>query len=251
MNWLEPVTTAARLAGQVALRYYRADIAVEAKQDGSPVTVADRSAEAAARAWIAAHFPDDAVVGEESGISGPPNAARKWVIDPVDGTHSFVRGVPFWGTMIGVLQGESVLAGAVFCPALDEMVAAAPNEGCWFNAARCQVSQVATLEQATILTSDDRFSDRPSRQQRWNDLAQRVSLARTWGDCYGYLMVATGRAEVMVDNRLSIWDYAPLVPIVSEAGGVISDWRGRAAFGGDAIATNAALAHQVRSLLCD
>ncbi|MEW5916295.1 MAG: histidinol-phosphatase [Gemmatimonadota bacterium] len=251
MNWLEPVTEVARLTGQVALRYYRADIAVETKHDGSPVTIADRAAESVARTWIAEHFPDDAVVGEEGGASGPPNAQRRWVIDPIDGTKSFVRGVPFWGTMIGVLHGDDVLAGAVFCPALDEIVVAARDQGCWFNGQRCSVSPVATLEQATILTTDDRFSDRPRRQQRWNDLAHRVALARTWGDCYGYLMVATGRAEVMVDNRLSIWDYAPLVPIVSEAGGVISGWHGRAAFGGDAIATNAALAVEVRRLLCD
>jgi fructose-1,6-bisphosphatase/inositol monophosphatase family enzyme len=107
------------------------------------------------------------------------------------------------------------------------------------------------LEHATILTTDERFADQPARRQRWNDLAQQVAVARTWGDCYGYLMLATGRAEVMVDNRLSIWDFAPLVPIVTEAGGVITDWSGRPQFGGDAIATNATLAQDVRSRLCD
>lgn len=251
MDWIDVLTSVARAAGSVALQHFRQDLTVETKTDGSPVTIADRAAEKAAVDWIAARFPRDGIIAEEGGPSGPPNAERRWVIDPIDGTISFVRGVPLWGTMVGVLTGDTVIAGAIFCAALDELVVAAESAGCWYNGSRCSVSDVSDLASATILGTSERFPGKPERQQRWRVLAQEAKLSRTWGDCYGYLLVATGRAEVMADNRLSIWDYAPLVPIIREAGGVITDWRGSSSFGGDAIATNRALADKVRALLLD
>ncbi|MGH7710809.1 MAG: inositol monophosphatase family protein [Gemmatimonadaceae bacterium] len=251
MDWLATLETVARGAGSAALRRYRTDLTVQTKSDGSPVTIADREAEEAARAWIVKRFPEDGVIGEEGGYSGPPNAGRQWVIDPIDGTRTFLRGVPLWGSMIGVMQSNIVLAGAVFCPALDELVVAAEGAGCWHNGSRCEVSTVSDLRAATILTTDDRFPGHADRQQRWMALSRRVAVARTWGDCYGYLLVATGRAEVMADNALSLWDYAPLVPIIREAGGAITDWRGQSEFGGDAIATNRALSEQVHSALIE
>jgi histidinol-phosphatase len=251
MDWLDAVAEVARLAGSTALRHYRTDLAVTTKADGSPVSIADLEAERAARYWINQYFPGDAIVGEEEGPSEPPNAAHRWIIDPIDGTLSFIRGVPLWGTMIGVMSGDNVLAGAVFFPALDELIVAADSAGCWHNGSRCSVSEVSNLAEATILTTDGRFRDNADRQRKWAALTTRAALVRTWGDCYGYLLVATGRAEVMVDNRLHIWDYAPLVPIVREAGGIITDWRGNAAFGGDAIATNRLLADDVRRVLAE
>jgi fructose-1,6-bisphosphatase/inositol monophosphatase family enzyme len=114
------------------------------------------------------------------------------------------------------------------------------------------VSEVAELSQATVLTTDERFPDRPDRRARWAYLAERARVCRTWGDCFGYLLVATGRAEVMVDDRMHPWDAAPLLPIITEAGGAFTDWRGqRSAFGGDTIATNAALAALVRGILLE
>jgi histidinol-phosphatase len=249
MDWLDALATVARLAGAIALRHFRTDLRVETKADGSPVTVADRAAEEAARGWITQHFPRDEILGEEGGKTGAPNAARRWVIDPIDGTKTFIHGVPLWGTMIGVLEQDSVIAGSIFCPAVDEIVVAAQGAGCWHNGIRCRVSHVSQLSAATILTTNERFAEYPERQQRWLSLTRRVALTRTWGDCFGYLLVATGRAEAMIDNKLSIWDYAPLVPIISEAGGSITDWRGNSDYGGDAIATNAALAQPVREAL--
>lgn len=251
MDWIDVLTSVARAAGSVALQHFRQDLTVETKTDGSPVTIADRAAEKAAVDWIAARFPGDGIVAEEGGPSGPPNAERQWVIDPIDGTISFVHGVPLWGTMVGVMTGDTVIAGAIFCAALNELVVAAEFAGCWYNGSRCSVSDVSDLASATILGTSERFPGKPERQKRWKALAQQAKLSRTWGDCYGYLLVATGRAEVMADNRLSIWDYAPLVPIIREAGGVITDWRGSSSFGGDAIATNRALADNVRALLLD
>ena len=246
---LEAVVDVARAAGDVALRYFKTGLSVDTKGDGSPVTVADRTAEAVARNWIAARFPTDAVLGEEFGASG--NAGeRRWFIDPIDGTKTFVRGVPLWGTMIAVAQGDEVLAGAIYCPAVDELVAAAIGEGCWSNGVRCQVSSVSSPEAATILVTDARFPYNPQRAARWDALGDRVAVSRTWGDCYGYVQVATGRAELMVDDRLSPWDAASLIPIIREAGGVYTDWRGGSAVdGGDGVASNALLAVPLREAL--
>lgn len=245
---LSAVAEAARVAGRIALGYFKRDVAVEIKSDGSPVTAADREAERAVRDWLTARFPDDAILGEEFGASLGSN--RRWFIDPIDGTKSFVRGVPLWGSMVAVAEGSRVLAGAIFCPAVDELVAAAAGQGCFLNGSRCQVSSRATLSDATILATSERFQSNPERAARWSSLAASVAVARTWGDCYGYVQVATGRAELMVDDRLSPWDTAPLLPIIREAGGVFTDWRGGTGFdGGDAIASNTALAEVFRGLL--
>jgi len=184
----------ARVAGDVALRHHRANIAVEIKSDGSPVTAADRAAETAARAWIVERFPRDGILGEEFGLERG-DAPRRWVLDPIDGTKSFVRGVPLWGTLVAVVEGERVLAGAAYFPAVGEMVAAAPGQGCWWNGVRARVSDVASLATATVLVTDERFPAHPDRRAAWRTLAARAAVSRTWGDCYGYLLVATGRAS--------------------------------------------------------
>lgn len=230
----------ARLAGSTALRYWRSDLAVDEKSDGSPVTRADRETEQRARDWVRERFPADGILGEEYGEEAG-TSGRRWILDPIDGTKSFVRGVPLWGTLVAVAEGEHVLAGAMSFPALGEQIAAAPGEGCWHNGTRAQVSAIHRLSAATVLgTGIDGLQA----------LAGHAGLARTWGDCYGYLLVATGRAEVMVDLRMGDWDSACLLPIIEEAGGVFTDLGGRrTAFGGSAVATNAALAVEVRRLL--
>jgi histidinol phosphatase-like enzyme (inositol monophosphatase family) len=248
----------ARVAGDVALRHYRAGpaggaIAVETKGDGSPVTAADRAAEEAARAWLAERFPRDGVLGEEFGVTRP-DARRRWVLDPIDGTKTFVRGVPLWGTLVACVEGEgpdaAVLAGAAYFPAVGELVAAAPGEGCWWNGARARVSSTAALGEAMVCTTDPKFAHRPERRAGWRRLEDAALLSRTWADCYGYLLVATGRAEVMADAVTGDWDSAALLPIVEEAGGVFTTWEGaRSGMGGSAVATNAALAAEARRLL--
>ena len=244
-----PAAELARLTGMVALRHYRSHLTVETKADGSPVTIADRAAETAARAWVQSRFPEDGVLGEELGEERP-GAARRWIIDPIDGTKSFVRGTPLWGSLVALCEGERVLAGAAYFPAVDELVAAAPGAGCWWNGRRCHVSGVRSVAEATVLTTDERFRERPEREAGWRALAEAASISRTWGDCFGYLLVATGRAEVMCDPIMSIWDAAALQPIIEEAGGVFTDWSGApTAFGGSAIATNRELAAEARALL--
>jgi fructose-1,6-bisphosphatase/inositol monophosphatase family enzyme len=293
---LEAAAEVARLAGETALRHFKAGLAVERKRDGSPVTAADREAERAARAWIEQRFPEDGIVGEELGETRP-EARRRWYIDPVDGTASFIRGVPLWGSLVGVTErvegdgaggapgeravagaeaearsgaraariagaesqarsgargapGERVIAGAASFPALAEEIAAARGLGSWWNGRRCAVSAVASLESATVLTTDERFAGDRAQREGWERLAARAGFSRSWGDCYGYLLVATGRAELMCDGRVHSWDAAPFVVILEEAGGVFTDWAGGATpFGGNAIATNAALAGTLRRLL--
>jgi histidinol-phosphatase len=277
---LDAVTEVARLAGQVALTYFdrarRARLDVEFKDDGSPVTAADRAAESTAREWIERHFPADGILGEELGAVRP-DASRRWIIDPIDGTKSFVRGVPLWGTLVAVTAGESIFAGAIHCAAVGELVAASIGQGSWWNGSRCQVSDQSSLARATVLATEavarpisgtaapirrpSGASGRSSRRAQappdgdrmwrsWQRVAERAAVARTWGDAYGYLLVATGRAEVMVDAIMHPWDTAALAPVIGEAGGVFTDWNGvPTGFGGNSVATNAALAAEVRSLL--
>lgn len=248
---LEASHELARVAGALALAHYRTALAVDTKPDGSPVTIADREAEQAARDWIQRRFPTDGILGEEFGtLEG--TSGRRWLIDPIDGTKSFIRGVPLWGTLIAVVEAERVLAGAAFFPALDEIIAAAPNEGCWWNGRRATVSTTSTLAGATALVTDDRMFRRDAQRDGWQLLAQEAAVVRTWGDCFGYLLVATGRAEVMVDPAVSPWDIACFLPIIEEAGGVFTDLDGRhTAFGPDAIATNNALAAIARDFFDD
>lgn len=246
---MQAVAELARVAGDHALQFYGKRIDIEGKADGSPVTIADRSTEALAREWIESRFPDDGILGEESGIVRD-DAWRRWVIDPVDATKSFVRGVPLWGTLVALVEHDVAIAGAAYFPALGEIVCAAAGEGCWWNDSKCAVSAIAELADATVLTTDARFSEDGRRRAGWQALSRSAGLSRTWGDCYGYLLVATGRAEVMVDPIVSEWDVAAFVPIIAEAGGQMSGWGPiETRCEGSAIATNLALAIDARECL--
>ena len=246
---LNATVEAARVAGRVAMKYFAREIAIEIKSDGSPVTEADRSAERTVREWIAERFSGDAITGEELGDAAT-ESPRRWLIDPIDGTKSFVRGVPLWGSLVAVAEEGRIVAGAVVFPALNEWTAAREGEGCWSNGTRAGVSQCAKLSDATVLTTDSRFLASPGRAERWSALVSRSAVTRTWGDCYGYHLVATGRAECMVDDAMNEWDWAPFVPIIAEAGGVLTDWSGGVdELARGVIATNALLANAIRDQL--
>src|SRR5439155_19356164 len=246
---MQATAEVARAAGLVALESFGKSLQVDSKADGSPVTAADRAAERLAREWIDKQFPAAGVLGEEFALTRP-DASRRWILDPTDGTKSYIRGIPLWGTLVAVAEGQEVLAGAAVFPAVDEILVAARACGCWWNGRACTVSSVRELSAATVLVTDDRFPDNRGRRDAWHELAQSAAVARTWGDCFGYLLVATGRAEVMLDDVVSAWDAAAILPIIEEAGGVVTDWTGRpTAFGGDVIATNGLLATAVRDIL--
>jgi len=236
-------------AGALALRHFLTPIVVQHKADRSPVTVADRETERFLREAIERRFPDDGIVGEEYGVLRP-DSHRRWFFDPIDGTRSFVRGVPFWGTMIALVEGGEPVLGVVRLPALDETVCAARGEGCRWNGATARVSEVGEIGDALILTTDAESMPAVGREAAWNRLRSAGGLCRTWGDCYGYALVATGRAEAMIDPVLNEWDAAALFPIIEEAGGVVTDLDGLRRFdGGNLVATNRALAAGVGSLI--
>lgn len=238
-------------AGRLTLAHYQTGVAVDSKPDDSPVTVADRGAEQLLRGLIAARFPGDAILGEEGGETRAGNE-RRWLIDPIDGTRSFIRGVPFFGVMLALEEAGDVVLGVLHFPALDETVGAARGCGCWWNGRRALVSDETRLERALVCATDAESIERAGHTRGWNRLRQHAGLVRTWGDCYGYALVATGRAEAMLDAVMSPWDAAALSPIIEEAGGVLTDWQGRATWdAGSTVATNAALAREVRALLAD
>jgi histidinol phosphatase-like enzyme (inositol monophosphatase family) len=239
---------AAYLAGRRTLAWFNAEVAVETKPDDTPVTRADREAEHVIRERVARFFPDHCILGEEHGEVRGGNPDYKWVIDPIDGTKSFIHGVPMYGVLIGVEVRGRASVGVVYLPGTDEMVAAADGLGCSWNGRRARISDVSRIEDATLNTSS--ITGSLNRSDAYETLARRVKLNRGWGDCYGYVLVATGRAEIMLDPVIKPWDCAPLPPILREAGGRFTTWRGEETiWGPDGVATNAALHEPVLSVL--
>ncbi len=247
---LETAVSIAIEAGRSTLEYFQTnDFTVERKTDDSPVTVADKHAEQLMRKRLADLYPTDAVLGEEFGEQAG-SSAYQWIVDPIDGTKSFISGVPLYSTLVGIVRDRQCLAGVIYIPALDEIVFAARGFGAWYSrqgrpASRCQVSN-RLLEQGLFLTSQvDTFGKRGS-QHCFERLQQKAYITRTWGDGYGYLLVATGRAEAMVDPIANPWDLAAVQPIIEESGGRFSDWKGRpTVFGGDGIGANLAAYDEV------
>jgi myo-inositol-1(or 4)-monophosphatase len=216
----------------------------EAKGDGTPVTIADREAERLVRSRVERRYADHAILGEEFGESNE-GARVRWILDPVDATRSFMRGVPLYGVLIGIeVEGVSVVGVAHF-PPLRETVAAGAGLGCTLNGTPCRVSPVSRLEDAVVSTTDvERILSRPEGAG-WRRLQQRASFSRTWGDCYGHALVATGRIEAQVDPVMASWDAGPFLTIVTEAGGRFTTLNGEATLhGGSGVSTNGLL-HEV------
>ncbi len=239
----------AREAGDITHRYFKGSFVAERKADNSFVTAADREAERFLRASIENAFPDDAILGEEEGEK-PGKSNRRWILDPVDGTYSFVHKVPLYGVLIGLeIDGEAML-GVVDLPALDERVYAARGLGCFWNEKPAQVSSTESLSDALLLATDFGNCERHGFGRAAEILQKQVHARRTWGDVYGHVLVATGRAEIMLDPIMNAWDCAPLLPILEEAGGTFTDWQGRRTIhGGNAISTNGRLFESVMSTI--
>src|SRR6266536_1107439 len=228
-------------AGAITLRHFRSTFVAERKADDSFVTVADRESEDHLRARITAAFPDDSILGEEGGEkSGASN--RRWILDPIDGTYSFVHGVPLYGVLIGLeIMGEPIV-GVVNLPSLSEIVYAARGLGCFWNGEPAHVSSTASLDEALLCSSDFGIGEQYGFGPAAASLQRRAHTARTWGDAYGHVLVASGRADIMFDPVMNIWDCAALLPIIEEAGGTFTDWTGKRTIdGGNAISTNGLL----------
>jgi histidinol-phosphatase len=228
---LEFALHVAKEASGVILPYYQnPELEVERKRDTSPVTEADKKAELLIRDRLATAFPDDAILGEEFPDKAGTTGFR-WILDPIDGTKSFIHGVPLFGTLIGVEFEEQCVVGVARFPALDEVAYAAQGSGAWWQIGsgeprRVHVSSVTHLSEATFCMTNPSRWLAMGKQPVLEGLMSSVQLARGWGDCYGHIMVATGRAEVMIDPAMNAWDAAALVPIIQEAGGHYVDWNG-------------------------
>jgi len=237
------VRTAER-AGEITLTHF-GGIAVEFKGDGSEVTEADRAAEAFLHAAIAEAYPEDGILGEE-GAASESRSGRRWIIDPIDGTRSFASGVPLYGVLLALeVDGASVL-GCCHFPPLRQTLVAARGAGAWLNGVAAKVSECDEIGAARMVTSGmeywrDWAPD--SGKAGFDRLLSQVRFGRTWGDCYGYAMVATGRADIFVDPLIgSTWDFAPMIPIMEEAGGRLTTIGGQAVFPrSTALATNGLL----------
>ena len=248
-TFLDFATDAAWQAGQLTLAHFQTGIAVEQKADTSLVTAADRGAEQLLRRLIEDRFPDHAIFGEEFGETDR-DSTHRWIIDPIDGTQSFVRGVPLYGVLVGLEIAGEMVVGVAYLPGLGEMVAAATGEGCRWNGRPARVSDVPRLDQALVVYTDYANFARYGRADAWARLQAATYTQRGWSDCYGYCLVATGRAEVMLDPIMSPWDCAALLPILQEAGGTFTDWDGNVTiYAGNALSTNGVLFEQVMEIV--
>ena len=248
---LELALAASLEAGAITLRYFQSDdLQVDWKQDASPVTEGDRQSEQALRQRIFDAFPTDGILGEEFGEEAGTSGFR-WILDPIDGTASFIHGVPLYGTLVAVEFEQTSVLGVINVPALQECVYAAKGQGAWHQRGdgelkRAQVSPCERLDQALFLTSEVEGFEAVNRWSTLEKLQAATRRTRTWGDCYGYLLVATGRADVMVDPRMNVWDAAALQPILEEAGGSFTDWQGVATIhSGEGVATNGRILEEV------
>lgn len=235
-----------RRAGELTLKWFRsATLEIERKGDGTPVTAADKAAERFLREEIIRRYPEDGIIGEEE-ASREGNSGRTWIVDPIDGTKAFTHGVPLYCNLLAVNDEEGPAIGVINLPALGETVYAGRGLGCFDNGRPAEVSSRNRLAGAYLSSCGFDYWD--------DDLLLRVkrtgSVLRTWGDGYGYALVATGRIDAMVDPEVAVWDVAPMPVILSEAGGRFTDWDGTDAIDrGTGLATNGVLHDEVRALL--
>jgi histidinol-phosphatase len=238
----------AKIGGAHTLKYFKKDFEVISKADDSPVTIADRETEMIIRNEIEKRFPTHGIIGEEYGITRP-EAEVQWVLDPIDGTKSFIHGVPFYTTLIGIMINKEPMVGVINAPALDECCVAGIGMGAYFNGKPCSVRETKEMSEATLLVTEiKRFQD-VGKEEEFQDLMQKTKLHRTWGDAYGHMMVAIGRADIMFDPVLNLWDAAALLPVVKEAGGVFSDVNGvETIHSGNGYSTNPYLHPELKKL---
>lgn len=255
---LELAVGAARRAGATTLEWFRGTaFTVERKGDGSPVTNADRASETLLREEISAHFPDDSILGEEFGEKSGTSPYR-WVLDPIDGTKSFIAGVPLYTTLVAVLKDEQPLIGVIYAPVTGEIVYAAMGGPTWFAVGEgtpmlAHVSSTEKLAESTfVVTEVNKFNKvaLPGARSIYDQLEKSCRVTRTWGDAYGFLLVATGRVDIMVDLLINLWDLAALLPVIQGAGGHFTDWNGEPSVRtGNAVAANPHLSGIVLNII--
>lgn len=245
LDWKKRYETGVQLAqqaGRLALTYFDRGVHVEWKGDDSPVTVADRQAEALLRHGLLGAFPNDGFLGEESGDQVGTSGFR-WIIDPVDGTRNFVRNIPIWATLVGLEYQGEMIAGVAYLPALGAITYhALRGGGCWRDDRRIHVSTVEHLSESVLFYSSRSWFLKAGKDLEFLNLARRTQRQRGFGDFYGFVLVAQGSGEIMVDHGLQPWDIAGLSVLVEEAGGRFSNWSGEKSISSpDVIASNGRL----------
>jgi histidinol-phosphatase len=240
-------------AGRLTLGYFGTEAArPEFKADDTPVTVADREAERLIRERLGARYPNHAILGEEYGEAEGSDPDHRWIIDPIDGTKSFVLGVPLYGVLIGLEIDGACEVGAAYFPAIDAMVCAATGEGCYLNGRRTQVSKTQSLAQGMACFTDAASFGEHDRAAAWERLLSAAGGTRGWSDAYGHALVATGRVELMLDPIMNPWDCGPFPPILREAGGYFGDWSGNETiYANEAMSTTRDLLPEVLGLIRD
>ena len=225
-NRYDVAVDAAFAAGQFALQHFDRDIAVQWKLDDSPVTIADQGAEQLLRKTLLGRFPGDGFLGEESGAT-PGTTGYRWIIDPIDGTRSFVRGVPIWATLVGLEYQGEMIAGVTYLPALQQTYRALRGDSAYRDERRIHVSKIDKLADAHVFYSSITWFTQAGREAQFLNLVKRTERQRGFGDFYGFVMVAQGSGELMVEHGVHAWDLGGLVAIIEEAGGKITAWDGK------------------------
>ena len=237
-------------AGRITLGYFNVGIRPDYKADDTPVTAADRASENFIRGELEKKYPGVAILGEEYGESGGQDQSMRWIVDPIDGTKSFLRGIPLYGVLIGLEIEGVIRVGAAYYPGTDEMLCAAEGQGAWWNSRRAHVSETTQVDKSWVCFTNTRNMHKHGRTAAWGRIETRAYASRGWSDAYGYLAVATGRAEAMLDPIMATWDCGPFPVILKEAGGYFGSWDGREGhLHHEALATNAAILPEMLELI--
>ncbi len=238
----------AEISAKIIKSYFRTDLNVDSKKDNSPVTIADKNAEAKMREEIIKHFPDHGILGEEFGEYNS-EAEFKWVLDPIDGTKSFICGSVIFGTLIALLKNGEPILGVINQPILNEFLIG-DNESAYLNNKKVFMRKCSAIEDSVLLCTDYLNIEKYQNIEKFNSIIRKVNIFRNWGDCYGYYLLATGFADIMIDPIMSAWDSMALIPIIKGAGGVITDYQGNdPAKGKSIIASNKILHSRVINAL--
>ena len=248
-GWIGLTRELADASSKLILKHYGTALDVQSKPDRSPVTVADKQAEALLRRMIAERHPEHQVLGEEEGLSGPPDAEYQWVLDPIDGTKAFIHRVPLFGTLIALLRRGEPILGAIHLCALGELMIGAQGRPTEVNGKPVRVTRTARLDEATVLYTDSLNWWQQGQGRGFRRVQEGAFLVRGWGDCFGHFQVAAGRADGMFDPVLNLWDVAALRPCVEGAGGRITDVHGGGGIGTSALSTNGLLHEELLALI--
>ena len=247
-HYLDFAVETVHQAGQLTLGYFNRGIQPELKEDETPVTIADRQAEELMRRRIEKAYPEHGILGEEfeEKVAAEEGPSHRWLLDPIDGTKSFVRGVPLYGVLLGLEIEGKIEVGAAYFPALGEMAYAATGEGCYFNGRRVQVAQTKTLTESTVSFTDVGNFERYGHGAPWQRVKKATAYRVGWSDAYGHMLVATGRVELMLDPVVNAWDCGPFPALLREAGGYFGDWSGNeTVYGNEALSTTKTLLPEV------